>query len=298
MQARWSGVFPAISTQFHKDLSLNIQSTCAMVDQLIHDGVHGIIAMGTVGENYSLSPQEKRDQLQALVDVVDKRVPLLTGVAEITTRDAEQYARDAESIGADGLMVLPGLIYPSDQREAVTHFRSIAQVSALPLMIYNNPVSYTVDVGLDSMAELASESNIVAIKESTTDTRRITELQSKFDQRFTIFCGVDDIALESILLGAQGWISGLTNVFPKESVALFNLAREGKIEQAREIYRWFMPLLRLDTVPKLVQCIKYAEELVGRGSEVVRPPRLSLIGEERAHVKRLVDEALANRPKI
>ncbi len=298
MQINWQGVFPAISTQFNDDQSLNIDATCTMVEQLINDGVHGIIAMGTVGENYSLSAEEKRELLAAIKNTVSGRVTLLTGVAETTTAEAANFAKAAEDIGVDGLMALPGLVYHSDQREAIEHFKTVANATSLPVMIYNNPVSYGVDLGLDSMAELVSVENIVAIKESTTDTRRITELYRDFGDRFTIFCGVDDIALESLLLGATGWISGLTNVFPRESVALYNYTQNGELEKARDIYRWFMALLRLDTIPKLVQCIKYAEQLMGRGSEVVRAPRLPLVGEERAYVEKLVNQAKANRPEL
>ncbi|MCO7223416.1 dihydrodipicolinate synthase family protein [Pleionea sp. CnH1-48] len=298
MQNTWSGVFPAISTQFNSDESLNIDATCNMVEQLIDDGIHGIIALGTVGENYALSATEKLQLLKALKQAINGRVPLLTGVAEITTAAAITYVQEAEAIGVDGLMVLPGLVYHSDQQEAITHFSRVAKATQLPVMIYNNPVSYGVDLGLDSMEQLAEIENIVAIKESTTDTRRISELYSRFGNRFNIFCGVDDIALESLLLGCNGWISGLTNVFPRESVALYNYAQSKQIEAARELYRWFMPLLRLDTIPKLVQCIKLAEQIMGRGSETVRAPRLPLEGAEREQVETLMREALATRPKI
>jgi 4-hydroxy-tetrahydrodipicolinate synthase len=295
---QWSGVFPATTTQFARDERLDVRATQQVVDALIADGVNGIICMGTVGENCSLSAEEKRTVLTAVKEVTRGRVPVLTGVAEYTTALAVAYARDAEKIGADGLMVLPAMVYKSNRRETIRHYRTVAQATSLPIMVYNNPVSYGVDVTVEMFSELADLKNVVAIKESTEDTRRLTDLQNEFGDRFTLFAGVDDIVLESIMLGATGWVSGLTNAFPRESVALFNLARAGRYEEALSIYRWFMPLLHLDTIPTLVQCIKLAEQLMGRGSEMVRAPRLCLEGEDRAHVERVVSAAKATRPKL
>jgi 4-hydroxy-tetrahydrodipicolinate synthase len=295
MKRNWQGVFPAISTQFNNDGSINYDSNARMLEDLINDGIDGIIALGTIGENASLSPQEKRDFIKHTVDTVNGRITVISGCTENTAQLAAQYAQDVDALGVDGLMLLPAMVYRGTDREVITHFQTVARSTKLPIMIYNNPVSYGVDINLEMTAILAEEQNIVAIKESTTDTRRLTELQSRFGDRFEILCGVDDIALESILLGATGWISGLTNVFPRESVTLFRLAREGRIEEAREIYRWFMPLLRLDTIPTLVQCIKLAEQIVGRGNENVRMPRMTLIGEERDYVQKVVNEALATR---
>ncbi|OHU87987.1 MULTISPECIES: dihydrodipicolinate synthase family protein [Pseudoalteromonas] len=291
----WQGVYPAVTTQFYDDGSINFDTTKSMIDALINEGVHGIIVLGTVGENCSLRAQEKREVLKAAKEVVAGRVPLLTGVAETTTQFAIEFCQDAEEIGVDGLMVLPGMVYRSTEREAIYHYQQIARSMSLPVMIYNNPVTYGVDVSIEGMKVLANEENIVAIKEATTDTRRITELQNAFADRFIIFGGVDDIALESLMLGATGWISGLTNVFPRESVAIYELARQGRYEEAKEIWRWFLPLLRLDTIPTLVQCIKYAEQLAGRGSEVTRAPRLSLPEDEKAMINRLYDEAMTTR---
>jgi 4-hydroxy-tetrahydrodipicolinate synthase len=298
MAIDWHGVFPAVTTQFLGDHSIDLEATCRNVDRQITEGVHGIVALGTVGENYSLDEGEKRQLLKALVETVDARVPLLTGVAETTTGAAEGFARDAEVIGVDGLMVMPGLVYQSDQDEAIQHFRSVARACGLPVMLYNNPVSYGVDLGIEATAQLVAEANILAIKESTTDVRRISELFTAFGDRFTVFCGVDDIALPCLAMGATGWISGLTNVFPKESVALYQAAADGDLQTARDIFEWFLPLLRLDTVPKLVQCIKLCEQLVGRGSEQVRPPRLTLSGAERSDVESRLARALANRPEL
>ncbi|RLV57855.1 dihydrodipicolinate synthase family protein [Parashewanella curva] len=296
MTVNWQGVYPAISTQFNGDGTINFSSNAAMLEALIADGVDGIIALGTIGENASLSADEKRQFIEQTVKTVNGRITVISGCTEYTAELAAQYARDVQKLGVDGLMLLPAMVYHGTDREVVTHYQTVARaVPELPIMIYNNPVGYGVDINLDMTATLANEANIIAIKESTTDTRRLTELQSRFGDRFFLFCGVDDIALESILLGATGWISGLTNVFPRESVTLYKLARQGRIEEAREIYHWFMPLLRLDTIPTLVQCIKYAEQLVGRGSENVRLPRLKLIGKERAYVEKVVSEAIENR---
>ncbi|RRS08332.1 dihydrodipicolinate synthase family protein [Pseudoalteromonas sp. J010] len=295
MKVNWQGVYPAVTTQFHDDESINFDTTKAMIDNLINEGVHGIIVLGTVGENCSLTADEKRQVLKAATEVVGDRVPLLSGVAETTTALAIEFAKDAEALGIDGLMVLPGMVYRSTEREAIHHYQQVARSTALPIMIYNNPVTYGVDVSIEGMKTLAEESNIVSVKEATEDTRRISELFSAFGDRYVVFGGVDDIALESLMLGATGWISGLTNVFPRESVVIYRLAEQGRFEEARALWRWFLPLLRLDTIPTLVQCIKYAEQLAGRGSEVTRSPRLPLTQEEKAYVSRLFDEAMANR---
>lgn len=295
MKPNWQGVYPAISTQFNADGSINFDSNRRMLEALIHDGIDGIIALGTVGENASLSAAEKRAFIKHTVETVAGRIPVISGCTEHSAKHAAEYAKDVAALGVDGLMLLPAVVYRGTDREVLAHYRHVARATTLPIMIYNNPVSYGVDINLEMTAELAKEPNIVAIKESTTDTRRLTELQSRFGDRFIVFCGVDDIALESLLLGADGWISGLTNVFPRESVTLYRLARAGRLQEARELYRWFMPLLRLDTIPTLVQCIKLAEELVGRGSEHVRMPRLPLEGEDRAYVQQLLEQALATR---
>jgi 4-hydroxy-tetrahydrodipicolinate synthase len=294
----WSGVFPATTTQFARDESLDLAATQKVVSALIDDGVNGIICMGTVGENCSLNAAEKRTIMAAIKEAAAGRVPVLSGVAENTSALAAQYARDAEKIGIDGLMVLPAMVYKSNRRETLHHYRTVARSTGLPIMVYNNPVSYGVDISVDMFGELADLPNIVAIKESSEDTRRLTNLRRAHGERFVLFGGVDDIVLESLMLGATGWVSGLTNAFPRESVALFALAKAGRYPEALAIYRWFMPLLQLDTIPTLVQCIKLAEQLMGRGSEMVRSPRLCLEGEERAWVERLVQNALATRPKL
>ncbi|MFD2164787.1 dihydrodipicolinate synthase family protein [Thalassotalea euphylliae] len=291
----WQGVYPAITTQYHEDLSINFEATRAMVNQLIVEGVHGIIAMGTVGENCSHTREEKLAVLKAVKEEVAGRVPVISGVAETTTQFAVDYSKACEAIGIDGLMVLPGMVYRSTEAEAIYHYQQVARNCGLPIMIYNNPVTYGVDVSIEGMRTLAKEPNIVSVKEATEDTRRISELFAAFGDRYVVFGGVDDIALESLMLGCTGWISGLTNVFPQESVAIYKLAQQGRYEEACEIWRWFLPLLRLDTIPTLVQCIKFCEQLAGRGSELTRPPRLPLSGEERARVEALYNEAIATR---
>jgi len=291
----WQGVYPAVTTQYKDDLSINFAATQKMVDTIINEGVDGIIALGTVGENASHTREEKIAILKAVKEVVAGRVPVLSGVAETSTQFAVEFSQACEEVGIDGLMVLPGMIYKSDESEAIHHYQQVARNCNLPIMIYNNPVTYGVDVGIEGMKVLAAEKNIISIKEATEDTRRISELYSAFGDRFIIFGGVDDIALESLMLGCTGWISGLTNVFPKESVAIYQLAKQGRYVEALEIWRWFLPLLRLDTVPKLVQCIKLCEQLAGRGSELTRAPRMPLTGAERANVERIFNEANDNR---
>lgn len=297
-RSRWNGVFPAVTTQFNADESLNIPATQKLVDRLIQGGVHGFIMLGTVGENCSLRPEEKRKVLSAAKEVVNGRVPVLSGVAEFTTAEAAQYAKDAARIGIDGLMALPGMVYKSDTRETLQHFRTIARASDLPIMIYNNPPVYGVDVRPETFAELSSEQTIVAIKESSDDPRRITDLHNLYGDRFVLFCGVDDLLLESCALGIEGWVSGLTDVFPEESVELWTLCQAGRFAEARALYRWFTPLLHLDTSSKLVQYIKLGQQVVGLGSEKVRAPRLELAGEERAQIIALYEQALATRPKL
>jgi len=288
----WRGVFPAVTTQFRADQSLDLEATAAHVEHLLRSGVHGLIMLGTVGENCSLEPEEKREVLRAAVGAAKGRVPVLSGVAEFTTAAACRFAADAEKLGADGLMVLPAMVYKSDRRETLAHFRAVARASGLPIMVYNNPVTYGVDITPEMLAELASEWSIVAIKESSDDVRRLTDIINATGDRFILFCGVDDLALESLMLGASGWVAGLVNAFPEETVRLYDLAAEGRFAEALPLYRWFMPLLHLDTHPKLVQYIKLAQAMAGAGSEMVRAPRLPLDDEEHARIAAVIQAAL------
>jgi dihydrodipicolinate synthase/N-acetylneuraminate lyase len=298
MRVDWQGVFPAATTQFHHDQSLDLDTTLAHVDAMIEAGIDGLIMLGTVGENCSLDPAEKREVLRATVAHVAGRIPVMSGVAEYTTALACKFAQDAQAIGVDGLMVLPGMVYKSDSRETITHFRKVARASELPIMCYNNPVSYGVDISPEMFAELADEPTLVAIKESSENPRRITDLRNVVGDRYILFCGVDDLVLESAALGAEGWVSGLVNAFPNENRLLWDLARAGRFEEARAVYRWYTPLLHLDTHPKLVQYIKLAAAECGYGSEVVRAPRLPLEGAEREQVLTIIRKAIATRPAL
>ena len=291
-------MFPAATTQFHDDESLNLEATARHLETLIQAGVHGLILLGSVGENTALEYEEKLTVLGEMIRVVRGRVPVLSGVAENTTRLACRYARDAEKLGADGLMVLPAMIYKADTREAMTHFRAVARSSALPVMIYNNPPSYTVDIAPEMFAELADEKTVVAIKESSDNVRRITDIVNLCGDRYILFSGVDDLALESILLGVDGWVAGLVNAFPEENRVLWDLATSGRWEQARALYRWYTPLLHLDTKIKLIQYIKLAMAEVGLGSEKTRAPRLPIAGEEREQVLKIIRHAIATRPAL
>lgn len=294
----WTGVFPAVTTQFDDRLSIDSAATAAMVDKLVGEGVHGIVALGTVGENNSLSADEKRHMLRTIVEAVAGRVPVISGVSELTTDAARLYARDAEAIGVDGLMVLPAMVYLPSTEELDFHIRQVAGATALPVMIYNNPAAYRVSVPLDLLQRWSDVPTIVAIKESMEDSRRFTDMFNACGDRYAIFAGLDDLAFEGLTLGAQGWISGLTNAFPQESLALWEALRVGDLATARAIYRWFLPLLHLDAQPNLVQCIKLAEQVMGRGSERVRPPRLILSGSERDNVIAMVEEAARTRPSL
>jgi 4-hydroxy-tetrahydrodipicolinate synthase len=294
----WSGVFPAATTQFNTDLSIDVDASQQVLDALIRDGVHGLVVLGTCGENNSLEADEKRRTLQAAVEVVAGRVPIVVGVSELTTVRAAAFARDAETLGADALMVLPAMVYVPTQEELEAHFRTVARASALPIMLYNNPPAYRTTITLDVLARLADEPTIVAVKESAPDTRRFTDLARAFGERFILMAGLDDVALEGLLLGARGWVSGLTSAFPRESVALVAAIDRGDLEEARRIYRWFMPLLHLDAEHDLVQSIKLAEQIMGRGSERVRMPRLPLAGARRAEVVAMVEDAAATRPLL
>jgi 4-hydroxy-tetrahydrodipicolinate synthase len=292
----WSGVFPAATTQFDAALDLDLPATQAVQAALIRDGIHGLVVLGTVGENNSLSPEEKRAVLKAAVATAGGKVPIITGVSEFTTASAVAYARDAERIGVDGLMVLPAMVYVPTAAELEHHFRTVAQACSLPIMLYNNPPAYRVNIDLGTLHRLAEQPNIVALKESAPDSRRFTDIFNALGDRFVLFAGLDDVAFEGLCLGAKGWVSGLTNAFPKESLLLYEALSNGDLEKARNIYRWFMPLLHLDAEHDLVQTIKLAEQIMGRGSERVRLPRLPLTGERRAAVAAMVNKAAAARP--
>ena len=294
----WSGVFPAITTQLNRDQSLDLQATARHADALIKSGVSGLVFLGSLGENQALSAEEKRKVLEAMVKAVHKRVPVLSGVAESSTASACAYVRDLEKLGADGFMLMPPMLYKGDPRETMEHFRKTAAATGLPIMLYNNPISYANDITPEMFAELAEVKNFVALKESTGNTRRITDLHNLVGDRYALFTGVDDLVLESAILGIDGWVAGSGIAFPAENQYFWELTRTGKWEEAREMYRWFTPLLHLDTHTKFVQYIKLAVQETGLGSEWVRAPRLPLTGSEREQILKVIHDGIAGRPKV
>lgn len=294
MQVNWKGVFPAVTTKLKHDGTLDHEAIKSGLNRLIDNGVGGVVMMGMVGENAQLTPEEKRTVLKIAVETVGGRVPVISGLAETSTALAVQFAKDAEAIGVQGLMVFPGLTYRSDDHETVEFYRAIARSTKLGLMIYNNPRGYGVDMRPELLEQLKDEANIVAIKEETYDTTRVTDLFKRFGDRFVVFCGVDDLVLESVALGVTGWVSGMANAVPKESVELLNLAVAGEFDKARKLYRALIDLFHLDVHVKLVQYIKLAENITAGYPENVKAPRLKLEGEERQRVVAIVEKALAN----
>jgi 4-hydroxy-tetrahydrodipicolinate synthase len=298
MRINWNGVFPALTTKFdaHDELDLPMfgHNLAAQIDA----GVAGVIIGGSLGEASTLTPDEKEKLIRYAVESAGGRIPVLLNIAEGSTREAVRQAQFAEKWGARGLMVLPPMRYKSDHRETVHFLKTIASSTGLPVMIYNNPVDYKIEVTLDMFGELIDLPNIQAVKESTRDVSNVTRLINRFGDRLSILCGVDTIALEELLMGAVGWVGGLVCAFPAETVAIYRLVKAGRIEEAREIHRWFLPLLELDLHPKLVQYIKLAEAATGLGTEQVRAPRLPLAGAEREQVLRVIREGLVNRPLL
>ena len=296
LQVDWQGVYPAVPTQFNEDFSLDIKGTQKHVEALLSEGIHGLVMLGTIGENCSLSLDEKIQVLKATDEVNKGSVPLLNGISEYTTAGACETAVAAAKLGVDGFMVMPAMVYNSDRRETVNHFKTVASATDLPIMCYNNPPVYKVDITPEMFEDLAEVENIVCIKEAAGDTRRITDLFNKFKDRYIIFSGLDDVALESILLGCTGWISGLVDAFPRENGLMWDAATSGNWDKALEIYRWYMPMLHFDSHPKLVQYVKLASAEMGYGTEIVRPPRLPLIGEQREEALKIIRESAATRP--
>jgi len=300
MQQRdWIGVFPAITTPFRSDLSIDHDALTDHVRWLIDSGCVGVVALGSLGESQALTSDEKIAILATCRRALPARVPVIAGIAGLTTPECVDLARRAAEVGCDGLMALPVYVYRGDWRETKAHYSAVIGATRLTCMLYNNPIAYGTDVTPDQLAELAERhENLHAVKESSGDVRRVTALRERMGDRVSIFAGMDDMILESIPMGAVGWIAGLVNAFPEESVQLFELARDGRFDEARELYEWFLPLLRLDTVPKFVQLIKLVQAELDRGSATVRPPRLELDEAETAPVRALVKERLANRPTV
>src|SRR6266516_3206817 len=294
----WSGVFPAITTQMKRDGSLDLDATARHAGVLIESGVSGIIFLGSLGENQVMTADEKRRVMEAMIEAVNGRVPVLSGVAESSTAEAVRYVRDMERLGAEGVMLMPAMLYRGAPEETLTHFRTVAKSTGVPIMIYNNPVSYANDLTPEMFAELASQKNFVALKESSGDPRRITDLHNTVGDRYAIFTGVDDLVLEAAILGIDGWVAGAGIAFPRENQYFWELTRHCQWEKARAVYRWFTPLLHLDTHTKFVQYIKLAVQENGLGREWVRAPRLPLTGEERRRILKIIHDAIASRPKI
>lgn len=296
--SKWKGVFPAVTTQFNEYQSLDLEGTAKHIDALIQSGVTGLVMLGSLGENTTLEREEKLQVMRMAIEVSSGRVPVLSGVAETSTHLASTYAQAVEKLGADGIMLLPAMVYKSEPRETLNHFRTVASATDLPIICYNNPVAYTVDITPQMFLELADEPKFVAIKESSADVRRITDITNLLGDRYTLFTGVDDLALESVMLGCEGWIAGVGLAFPAENQYMWELAMQGEWEKAREIYRWYMPLLHLDTHVKFVQYIKLAIQECGLGKEWVRAPRLPLAGAEREAILKIIHTGIENRPSI
>lgn len=298
MGIQWKGIMPAVTTKFTDADALDLKMFEVNIRAQIEAGVHGIVLGGTLGEASTLLDEEKRTLTRTAVDLVKDKVPVFINIAEQTTKAAIQAAHKAEEDGAQGLMMLPPMRYTSSDRETVEFFKAVATNTSLPIMIYNNPVDYKVKISMEMFDQLLKYDNIEAVKESTRDTTNITRIKNHFGDRLKIMTGVDTIALESLLIGADGWVAGLVCAFPAETVAIYELQRVGRIKEALEIYRWFMPLLELDIIPRLVQNIKLAEVATGIGSENVRAPRLPIIGDERKHVLSVIENSLKNRPTL
>ena len=294
----WSGVFPAITTQMHQDGTINLEATATHVETLIASGIKGLIFLGSLGENQPMTADEKRLVISEMVKTVKGRIPVLSGVAETSTSEAQRYVRDLEKIGADGFMLMPAMLYKGAPDETLAHFRSVARSTSLPIMIYNNPISYANDITPEMLLQLSDEKNLVALKESAGDTRRITDIHNIVGNRYALFTGVDNLMLESAILGLDGWVAGSGIAFPMENQYLWELSRVGKWAEALAIYRWFTPLLHLDVSTKFVQYIKLAVQEVGLGKEWTRAPRLPLTGAERERVLKIIHDGIAARPKL
>ncbi|WP_086477653.1 MULTISPECIES: dihydrodipicolinate synthase family protein [Arenibacter] len=298
MEIKWEGVMPAVTTKFTEEDSLDLKMFELNIQAQLKAGVNGIILGGTLGEASTLLDEEKKTLVLETVRMVSGKVPVIINIAEQTTKGAIEAAHKAEKYGASGLMVLPPMRYKANDLETVTYYKAIAKSTDLPIMVYNNPVDYGIEVTLDMFEELLTIPNIQAVKESTRDISNITRIKNRFGDRLKVLTGVDTLGLESILMGADGWVAGLVCAFPAETVAIYKLAKAGRIEEALAIYRWFLPLLELDITPQLVQNIKLAEVATGLGTEIVRAPRLPLSGDERKRVLKIIEDGVKNRPTL
>lgn len=298
MSFEWKGVFPALLTPFNKNEELDLDMFEKNLAAQKEAGVRGVIIGGSLGEASTITEKEKEELVEFSVEYLNEDIPVIMNIAESTTKDAIQQAANAKKWGADGLMLLPPMRYKTDDRETIAFFKAVAKSTELPIMIYNNPHDYKIDTRPDMFDELIECKNITALKESSRDVTNLTRMKNRFDDRIKILCGVDTLAMEELCLGADGWVAGLVDAFPKETVAIYNLVQAGKIEEATKIYRWFMPLLELDIHSKLVQYIKLAATQSGIGTEYVRAPRLTLVGEERERVLKIINDAISKRPII
>jgi len=298
MSFEWKGVFPALLTPFTKDEKLDLDMYEKNLAAQVAAGVHGIIIGGSLGEASTITEKEKEELVEFSVEYLNEDIPVIVNIAESTTADALKQAANAKKWGADGIMLLPPMRYKTDDWETITYFKTVARSTDLPIMIYNNPPDYKIDCRPDMFDELVECKNITALKESSRDVTNLTRMKNRFGDRFAVLCGVDTLAMEELCLGADGWVAGLVDAFPNETTAIYNLVKTGKIEEATKIYRWFMPLLELDIHPKLVQYIKLAATQTGIGSEYVRAPRLTLVGEERERILKIINEGISKRPVL
>lgn len=298
MAFEWQGVFPALLTPFTADDQLDLELFEKNLAAQVDAGVRGIIIGGSLGEASTITDKEKEELVEFAVEYLNGSIPVILNIAESTTKNAIQQAVNARKWGADGIMLLPPMRYKTDDRETIAYFKAVATATELPVMIYNNPVDYKIDTRPDMFDDLVECKNITALKESSRDVTNLTRMKNRFGDRFRILCGVDTLAMEELCLGADGWVAGLVCAFPKETVAIYNLVKDGRTGEATAIYRWFMPLLELDIHPKLVQYIKLAASITGIGSEYVRAPRMTLVGEERERVLKIIHDSMATRPVI
>ena len=298
MKPDWKGIYPALTTKFTDNYQLDLDTFIKNLNAQLEAGIHGCVIAGSLGEASTLNQDEKISLLNESVKNVDDKIPVIMNIAEQSTSDAVIAAQNAEENGADGLMMLPPMRYLSDDRETVEFYKSVATSCGLPIMLYNNPHDYKIKITIHMFEELLKLDTIQATKESTRDVTNVTRMRNAFGDDIKILCGVDTLALEELVLGADGWVAGLVDAFPRETVVIYELIKQNRIDEAREIYRWFMPLLELDIHPKLVQNIKLAEVATGIGTENVRPPRLPLIAEERQHVQKIINDALEARPSM
>ncbi len=298
MNVNWKGVYPALTTKFSEKNEIDIPAFLYNVEKQIEAGVHGVVIGGSLGEASTLTQDEKNKLLDATVSHYKGEIPVIMNIAESSSLSLVKALKDAKEYGANGLMMLPPMRYLSDDRETLEFFKLAARTVDLPIMVYNNPYDYKIEITLDMFEHLSKYDNIQSVKESTRDVTNVTRMRNHFGDRFKILCGVDTLALEELLLGADGWVAGLVDAFPRETVLIYELVQMKRFDEARDLYRWFMPLLELDIHPKLVQYIKLAEVATGIGTEEVRPPRLKLVGDERERVKKIIEKAIANRPSL